>query len=57
MGSMKEHPRYKVVSLRISNEEREALDDFAVLTQLSVSQIMREAMELLITRMEQCERS
>ena len=55
MGSMKEHPRYKVVSLRISNEEREALDDFAVLTQLSVSQIMREAMELLITRMEQCE--
>ncbi len=57
MGSMKEHPRYNVVSLRISDEEREALDDFVVLTKRSVSQLMREAMELLLTKMEQCERS
>ncbi len=57
MGSMKEHPRYNVVSLRISDEEREALDDFVVLTKRSVSQLMREAMELLLTKMERCERS
>ena len=57
MGSMKEHPRYNVVSLRISDEEREALDDFVALSKRSVSQLMREAMELLLTKMEQCERS
>ena len=57
MGSLKEHPRYNVVSLRISDEEREALDDFAVRTRRNVSQLMREAMELLLTKMERCERT
>jgi predicted DNA-binding protein len=56
MGSMKEHPRYNVVSLRISDEEREALDDFVVRTRRSVSQLMREAMELLLTDTERYER-
>ena len=56
MGSMKEHPRYNVVSLRISDEEREALEDFVVRTQRSVSQLMREAMEMLLSDVERCER-
>lgn len=55
MGSMKESPRYNVVSLRISDEEREALDDFVRHTSRSVSQLMREAMELML-KMERCER-
>jgi len=57
MGSLKEHPRYNVVSLRISDAEREALDEFVIRTKRSVSQLMREAMERLLTGMEQCERS
>ena len=57
MGSMKENPRYNVVSLRVSDEEREALEDFVVLTKRSISQLMREAMELLLSEMERCERS
>ena len=56
MGSMKEHPRYNVVSLRISDEEREALEDFVVRTRRSVSQLMREAMEMLLSDVERYER-
>lgn len=52
MGSMKEHPRYHVVSLRISDEEREALEDFVRKSRRSVSQLMREAMEQLLFKME-----
>jgi predicted DNA-binding protein len=57
MGSMKEHPRYNVVSLRVSDEEREALEDFVMLTRRSVSQLMREAMEHLLNNTERLERS
>jgi len=53
---MKEHPRYNVVSLRISDEEREALEDFVVRTQRSVSQLMREAMEMLLSDVGRYER-
>jgi predicted DNA-binding protein len=56
MGSMKENPRYNVVSLRVSDEEREALDDFVRKSSRSVSQLMREAMEQLLLKMEGCER-
>lgn len=55
MGAIKGTPRYNVVSLRISNEEREVLDDFARQTSRNVSQLMREAMELLLHRMDGCE--
>lgn len=57
MGSMKEHPRYHVVSLRISDEEREALEAFAQRTSRNVSQLMREAMGLLRRKMEMVERT
>ena len=53
MGSMKQNPRYNVVSLRVSDEERRALEDFARQTSRSVSQLMREAMRLLQSEMEQ----
>jgi predicted DNA-binding protein len=56
MGSIKENPRYNVVSLRITDEEREALDNFVRKSSRSVSQLMREAMELLMLKMEGCER-
>jgi predicted DNA-binding protein len=46
MGRMREHPRYNVISMRISDEERETLNEIMETTQKSMSEIMREAMEL-----------
>lgn len=46
MGRMREHPRYNVISMRISDEEREMLQMIMQTTEKSMSDIMREAMEL-----------
>ena len=45
MGTMKENPRYNVVSLRLSDEEKAALDKVTRQTRKSISSIMREALE------------
>jgi hypothetical protein len=45
MGRMRENPRYNVISMRISDEEREHLENIMVQTHLSISDIMREAMD------------
>ena len=50
MGRMSENPRYNVISMRISDEERETLQEIMSVTHKSVSDIMREAMELLKTQ-------
>ena len=47
MGRMRENPRYNVVSMRISDEERETLEVLMEHSHKSVSDIMREAMDLL----------
>ncbi|MBK5273730.1 MAG: ribbon-helix-helix protein, CopG family [Desulfuromonadales bacterium] len=52
MKAMKKKPRYHVVSLRISDEEREAIDAFAQRTSRSISQLMREAMVLITLKMD-----
>lgn len=49
MGAMKENPRYNVVSIRVSDEELEALQEFCKESNKSVSIIMREAMSLIRT--------
>ena len=46
MGRMRENPRYNVISMRISDEERETLQMIMEHSHKSVSDIMREAMEL-----------
>lgn len=46
MGRMSENPRYNVISMRISDEERETLQELMNTTHKSVSDIMREAMEM-----------
>lgn len=53
MGRMSENPRYNVISMRISDEERESLQHIMSTTRKSVSEIMREAMELFRENMEQ----
>ncbi|MBJ6724782.1 ribbon-helix-helix protein, CopG family [Geomesophilobacter sediminis] len=50
MGRMRENPRYNVISMRISDEEREALEMIMDTTKKSISDIMREAMELVKAR-------
>ncbi len=47
MGAMKENPRYNVVSIRISDDELEALQEVSKVTRKSISEIMREAMTLI----------
>jgi predicted transcriptional regulator len=50
MGRMRENPRYNVISMRISDAERETLEQLMMSTKKSVSDIMREAMELVKSR-------
>ncbi len=47
MGRMRENPRYNVISMRINDEERETLEMIMNSTHKSVSDLMREAMQLL----------
>ncbi|HEU0264466.1 MAG TPA: ribbon-helix-helix protein, CopG family [Geobacterales bacterium] len=47
MGRMRENPRYNVISMRISDEEREALEQIVRTSRKSISDLMREAMEML----------
>lgn len=51
MGRMRENPRYNVISMRISDEERETLRLIMEATNKSVSDIMRDAMELIKTQL------
>jgi len=55
MGRMRENPRYNVISMRISDEERETLDQIMTVTKKSVSDIMRDAMDLIKGRMDVAE--
>ncbi|MCM2360019.1 MAG: DUF6290 family protein [Geobacteraceae bacterium] len=52
MGAMKENPRYNVVSIRISDEELEALQEVCKETNKSVSTVMREAVSLIRVKAE-----
>lgn len=53
MGKMRENPRYNVISMRISDDERATLDEIMYTTNKSVSQLMREAMEIIKERMHE----
>lgn len=59
MGKMRENPRYNVISMRISDDERVELENLMSVTDKSVSDIMREAMLLFKARLNslQFERS
>jgi predicted DNA-binding protein len=53
MGRMRENPRYNVISMRVSDEEREHLESLMNKTHKSVSDIMREAMDYFTDHYEQ----
>ena len=44
MGKYKESPKYNILSIRVTHEEKAFLDEMIRDTQKSVSIIMREAM-------------
>ncbi len=46
MGKYKEHPKYNVISLRISDEEKSALEEITRNSCKSISRLMREAILL-----------
>jgi predicted DNA-binding protein len=52
---MRENPRYNVISMRVSDEEREQLENLVRRTHKSVSDIMREAMEVFTLQLERQE--
>lgn len=44
MPAIKEHPRYNVISMRISDDEKAALQQVTRITNKSISNILREAL-------------
>jgi uncharacterized protein (DUF1778 family) len=56
MGRIKERPRYNVISMRVSDEEKEALEQVTRITRKSVSDLMREAMWLLRGKIDNCDK-
>jgi len=46
MGKYKEHPKYNVISMRISDEEKLALEEITRHSSKSISRLMREAILL-----------
>lgn len=55
MGAKKQKPRYNVVSLRISNDEKQELDKVARLSNRNISDVMREAVGLIQVKLEKGE--
>jgi hypothetical protein len=46
MGKTKEVPRYKVVSMRVSDEEQKSLQELASELSINISDMMRSALHL-----------
>jgi hypothetical protein len=46
MGKFKDTPRYNVISMRVSDVERRELECLASQYSISISKIMRQAMEV-----------
>jgi hypothetical protein len=46
MPTWKENPRYHVISLRVSDEEKTTLEELTRRSHQSISSLMREAMQL-----------
>jgi hypothetical protein len=49
MEKYKKKPKYNVVSMRVSDEEKLALEEMMRLCNTSISRLMREAMQLYAT--------
>ena len=54
MGKHKEHPKYNVISIRITDDELEALAAQSQNSNRSISDLMREALHKIITSSTSC---
>ena len=52
MGMYKENPKYNVVSMRITDEEKAALSEIIIKSCKSISILMREAIQLYTLKSE-----
>jgi len=52
MGKYKEHPKYNVVSIRITDDEKTALEDLMRQCNKRISLLMREAIQMYIPQLE-----
>jgi predicted transcriptional regulator len=48
MGKYKEHPKYNVVSIRVSDEEKALLDEMTRRDRTNITNLMREAIRSYI---------
>jgi predicted DNA-binding protein len=48
MAKCKKHPRYNVVSVRVSDEERQLLEKLSVEENKKVSELIREALHIIV---------
>jgi len=48
MGKYKEHPRYNVVSIRVSDDEKAFLDELSRRDRTNITNLMREAIRSYI---------
>lgn len=46
MGKYKEQPRYNVLSIRVTDEEKAIMDEMRQITRKSISTLLREAIQL-----------
>jgi len=54
MGRMKADPRYNIISLRICRDEYSSLMKISRARKISVSDLMREAVQNLVTSYSEC---
>lgn len=52
MGKYKEHPKYNVISIRITDDEKTALEDLMRQCNKNISLLMREAIQLYAPQLE-----
>lgn len=53
MGMFKQNPRYNVVSLRVSDEDMKILKRLVTREQMTISDLLRDALEVLRQRLEE----
>ena len=49
MGKYKQHPKYNILSIRVTNEEKALIEEMKRHTRKNTSMLMREAMKLYST--------
>lgn len=57
MGKCKEHPRYNVVSIRVSDEEKALLDEMTRRDRTNITNLMRAAIRNYIPHLATVQKS